>query len=122
MLASAAACALLIAAAADLAPLEKQFTHALPGCDVRVSFRSSGTLARQIEHGAEFDVYLAASRRYTDDLIRAAAVDPGSVRLYARGRIAVWSPNGLRWGKLDDAVRISIANPAHAPYGLAAKQ
>jgi molybdate transport system substrate-binding protein len=117
-----AACTLLVAAAADLAPLEKAFTSAVPGCRVRVSFAASGALARQIEHGADFDVYLAASRRYTDDLLKAGAVDPATVTPYARGRIAVWSLHGLRWGQLDNAARISIANPTHAPYGLAAKQ
>jgi molybdate transport system substrate-binding protein len=122
MLFAAAACSLLIAAASDLAPLEKDFTRAIPGCRIRVSFASSGTLARQIENGADFDVYLAASQRYTDDLLRAGAVDPASVTPYAHGRIAVWSPNGLRWAQLDNAARISIANPAHAPYGVAAKQ
>jgi molybdate transport system substrate-binding protein len=117
-----AACTLLIAAAADLAPLEKEFTRALPACEIRVSFGASGSLARQIEHGAEFDVYLAASRRYTDQLLKVNAVFPDSVTPYARGRLAVWSIHGLRWAELDNAVRISIANPVHAPYGLAAKQ
>jgi molybdate transport system substrate-binding protein len=117
-----AACTLLVAAASDLAPLEHEFARAIPGCRIRTAFASSGTLARQIENGADFDVYLAASRRYTDDLLKAAAVDPASVTLYARGRVALWSLSGLRWAQLDNATRISIANPAHAPYGLAAKQ
>jgi molybdate transport system substrate-binding protein len=122
MLAAFAACTLLVAAASDLAPLARVFASAVPGCQVRVSFGSSGTLARQIEHGAEFDIYLAASRRYTDELAKGGAVDPATVTPYARGRIALWSLHGLRWAQLDNAARISIANPTHAPYGLAAKQ
>lgn len=118
----AAACSLLVAAASDLAPLESELSHALPGCEIRIAFASSGTLSRQIESGADFDVFLAASRRFTDDLLRAQAVDPATVTPYARGRVAVWSMSGLRWAQLDNATRISIANPTHAPYGLAARQ
>ncbi len=44
--------------------------------------------------------------------------------MYAVGRLTVWSPNGLGWKDLSSPkVRhIAIANPAHAPYGLAAKE
>jgi molybdate transport system substrate-binding protein len=116
----APACALLIAAASDLAPLERAITAALPGCEVRISFASSGTLSRQIRHGAEFDLFLSASKAYIDALGDAA--DPSTITPYARGRIAVWSRKGLQWKDLRSAAHIAIANPVHAPYGLAARQ
>ena len=116
------ACTLLVAAASDLAPLEKKIASAVPECQVRFSFGSSGTLARQIIYGAEFDVFLAASRRYVDDIVKARAAEAETVRSYARGRIAVWSGKGISWKALGSATRISLANPVHAPYGLAAKQ
>ena len=116
------ACALLVAAASDLAPLEQKLAAAVPECRVRFSFGSSGTLARQILHGADFDVFLAASRRFVDDVVSARAAESATVRPYARGRIAVWSPSGISWKTLRKATRISIANPALAPYGAAAKQ
>ena len=116
------ACALLVAAASDLAPLEKKIASAVPECQVRFSFGSSGTLARQIIHGADFDLFLAASRRYADNVAKSGAADPATVKPYARGRIAVWSAHGISWKTLGKAVRISLANPVHAPYGLAAKQ
>jgi molybdate transport system substrate-binding protein len=115
-----AACALLIAAASDLALLQPEFAGAVPGCEIRISFSSSGMLARQIEAGASFDVYLSANRSFVDRLVEAGAVR-GTVP-YARGRIAVWSKRGLAWRDLGRADRISIANPAHAPYGVAAKE
>lgn len=116
------ACALLVAAASDLAPLEQKIAGALPECQIRLSFGSSGTLARQIVHGAEFDLFLAASRRYVEDTVKAKAADAATVRPYARGRVAVWSKHGITWKTLEKAARISIANPVHAPYGAAAKQ
>ena len=116
------ACALLVAAASDLAPLEQKMAAAVPECQVRFSFASSGTLARQIMHGADFDIFLAASRRYVDDVVNARAADGATVRSYARGRIAVWSATGISWKTLRKAGRISLANPVHAPYGAAAKQ
>lgn len=111
-----------MASASDLAPLETELRRAIPGCELRFSFGSSGALARQIRAGADFDVYLAASRTFVDDLVRDGMADRADVVLYARGRIAFYSKKGLEWDKLKQAERISIANPALAPYGVAAKQ
>jgi molybdate transport system substrate-binding protein len=113
-----AACTLLIAAASDLAPLQNVLAKAVPGCSVEFSFASSGTLARQIRHGAEFDLFLAASRSYLEQL-GAEVMSPTP---YALGRLAVWSRKGLKWKDLNSAREIAIANPVHAPYGLAARQ
>ena len=116
------ACSLLVAAAADLAPLERRLTGAFPDCKITFSFASSGTLARQVEQGAEFDVFLSASKAFVEKVLAAGAADASTVRPYARGRIGLWSHKGLKWANLKKASRISIANPVHAPYGLAAKQ
>jgi molybdate transport system substrate-binding protein len=116
------ACTLLIAAAADLAPLEKPLAAALPDCKITFSFGSSGALSRQLQHGAEFDVFLSASKAYADAVVAAGAADGGTVRTYARGRLGFWSAKRLRWKDLARVSRVAIANPAHAPYGLAAKQ
>jgi molybdate transport system substrate-binding protein len=118
----AVACEILVAAASDLAPLEPELKKVLPECRFRFSFGSSGALARQIEAGADFDVYLAASRSFVDQLVRGGNADSAQVVPYARGRIALWSRSGLKWQDLRRADRIAIANPALAPYGLAAKQ
>ncbi|MDZ4799884.1 MAG: molybdate ABC transporter substrate-binding protein [Bryobacteraceae bacterium] len=108
-------CELLVAAASDLSPLEKALKAAMPGCDVRISFGSSGMLAQQIRSGADFDVFLAADRRFAEGL-------GGELVVYARGRIALWSSKGLKWEDLGRADRVAIANPALAPYGRAARQ
>ena len=54
--------------------------------------------------------------------------DGSTARLYARGKIVVWTPSGgpapVQLADLakPEFKRIAIANPEHAPYGRAAKQ
>lgn len=123
---------LRIAAAADLALAMKELV-ALHDRQARraatVTLGSSGLLARQIDQGAPFDVFFSANVAFVDQLIAQQRGVAGSRALYARGRIVLWTraggiqpPDSLR--DLDDArfKRIAIANPAHAPYGLAAQQ
>ena len=119
-----AACVLLIAAASDLSGLGQRVARlqAVPGCELRWTFASSGTLARQIAAGADYDVYLSANQKFVEDLAAAGHVHRGSMTTYARGRLALWSKRRLGWKDLAQVQRISIANPQHAPYGLAAKQ
>jgi molybdate transport system substrate-binding protein len=122
MLLAASSCVLVIAAASDLAGFAPAARPAVPGCEIRFSFGSSGLLARQIAAGAEFDVYLSANERYVTELRRDGHVLPETVIPYARGRLALWSKRRFAWSDLHSATRISIANPAHAPYGVAARQ
>jgi molybdate transport system substrate-binding protein len=119
---------LIVAAAADLSPLERplaQAFHQATGIAVRFSFGSSGGLVRQIENGAPYDVYLSANERFVKEgLERGSLLGPPIV--YALGRIAIWS-RGRRATTLEELANpafqhIAIANPAHAPYGEAARQ
>jgi molybdate transport system substrate-binding protein len=121
-----------VAAAADLqfafteiaANFEQQ-----TGNKVNLVFGSTGQLAQQIENGAPYDLFAAANRAYIDDLAAKNQILPQSVALYARGQLALAvnrqagvSALSLK-DLLDPAIkRIAIANPEHAPYGLAAKQ
>jgi molybdate transport system substrate-binding protein len=123
---------IIIAAAADLqfafqdiAEIYEQET----GQQVRLVFGSTGQLTQQIEHGAPYDLIAAANQEYVDRLLRQDLVLPDSIKLYARGRIvlAVNRQTGLALEKLEDLLdpsirHIAIANPEHAPYGLAAQQ
>ena len=91
-------------------------------------FGSTGMLTRQIENGAPMDVFAAASVAYVDQLEQKGLIVPGTKAIYARGRITLWTTdNHLRVETVSDLTRaeikrIAIANPDHAPYGLAAKQ
>lgn len=121
-----------VAAAADLqfaftniADLYEQQT----GRKVTLVFGSTGQLVQQIENGAPFDLIAAANISYIDRLVAGGLAIPESSALYARGRIvlAVNKQSGIQAISLEDLLsdkilHIAIANPEHAPYGLAAKQ
>ncbi len=97
------------------------------GHQLRISNASTGSLYAQIKHGAPFDVYLAADEKRPDLLVAEHLAEAASVYVYARGRIVLVSNivpvntcQSVLWS--DDLKHLSIANPATAPYGLAAKQ
>ena len=120
-----------VAAAADLqfalkdvsARFEKQ-----TGNKVNLIFGSSGNFFSQIQNGAPFDVFFSADLDYPRKLEAAGQAEPHTLYQYATGKIVVWVRNDskLDLGKglavlLDPSInKISIANPAHAPYGRAA--
>ncbi len=124
--------ALTVAAAADLhfafPEIGRQFQEET-GVPVTFAFGSSGQLAQQIENGAPFDIFAAASEAYIDRLAARGLIVPGSRQLYAQGRLAlvVNRQSGRIVERLEDLADpalgpIAIANPDHAPYGLAARQ
>jgi molybdate transport system substrate-binding protein len=122
-----------VAAASDLTYAMKEITASFEketGCTVRVSTGSSGNFLTQIENGAPFDVFFSADIAYPKKLEADGLAAPGSTYLYAIGKIVLWTrkdskldlSKGLA-ALLDPSVKkISIANPAHAPYGRAAEE
>lgn len=122
---------LLVAAASDLRPafeeISRQF-EAEHDTEVTVSFGSSGLLAQQVVRGAPFDVFVAANEQYVDDVIAAGIGKGETKQRYAIGRLAMWSgvdgdsPISVEDLALPRFRRIVIANPEHAPYGIAARQ
>ncbi len=122
-----------VAAAADLRYAFEEMGAAFErqtGTRARFSFGSSGLLAAQVEQGAPFDLLFSANEAFVTRLARRGHIVPHTVQLYAIGRIVLWvrhaSPLALDRGLRvleDSRVRfIAIANPAHAPYGEAARQ
>jgi molybdate transport system substrate-binding protein len=96
------------------------------GREVSFTFGSSGQLSQQIVHGAPFEVFAAANESFVDDVLDAGQGQAETKAEYALGRIAVWTraDTGERASLADLAQprfrRIAIANPEHAPYGVAA--
>jgi molybdate transport system substrate-binding protein len=126
----------LIGAASDLQFALREVAQAFQsntGSKVELVFGSSGNLAAQIRQGAPFQMLLSADEKYVLDLAQSGLTrDEGS--LYALGRIALFVPHhssldadeqltglgaALKAGKVE---RFAIANPAHAPYGRAARE
>ena len=123
---------LTVAAASDLTPafeeLGREFESATETKIVFV-FGSTGMLTRQIENGAPFDLFAAANVSYIDELDQKGLIIPDTKAVYARGRITLWTTNespirlqGIADLARPEVQRVAIANPDHAPYGLAAKQ
>jgi molybdate transport system substrate-binding protein len=121
---------LYVAAAADLMPafeeLGREFEKST-GIHIVYNFGSTGMLARQIENGAPIDLFAAANVEFIDQLERKGLIIPDTKALYARGRITLWltADSPLRIERLEDLARpeiqrVGIANPDHAPYGVAA--
>ena len=108
---------LLVAAAADLAPAVELLRAGFPG--VKFVLGSSGMLARQIENGAPFDVFLSANEQYVRDLAARGKVR-GDVVTYAFGRLGLAGVADLE--ALRGVRLIAMPNPLHAPYGVAARQ
>jgi len=99
------------------------------GCKVTYVFGSSGNLATQIENGFPVDVFASADVGYVDGLREKGLLLDDTQQLYAVGRIvlAVSKDSGVQATSLRDLLkpevtRIAIANPDHAPYGVAAMQ
>ena len=92
-------------------------------------FGSTGLLTKQIENGAPMDLFAAANVSYIDQLEQKGLIIPDTKAIYGRGRITLWTnaDSNLRLEGIADlarpeVTRIAIANPDHAPYGLAARQ
>ena len=99
--------------------------EAATGARLRVATASTGKLYAQIVNGAPFDVLLAADRERPQLLEESGAAVRGSRFTYAEGQLVLWSRqvDDCR-GTLDgmESGKLAIANPATAPYGLAAQQ
>lgn len=123
---------LVVSAAADLAVAFQEIGQRFEedtGTRVVFNFGSTGLLARQVQAGAAVDVFAAASTSYVDELERQGRVIPGTRALYGRGRLALWTraDSPLRIERMEDLARpevgrVAIANPDHAPYGIAARE
>jgi len=124
--------AITVYAAADL---DMAFREIKPlfekaaGARVTLVMGSTGNLAKQIEHGAPADVFFAANESFIDDLQAAGAVIPQTRALYAQGRLVLATPtkSAVAVRELAELLkpevrRVAIANPAHAPYGRAARE
>jgi molybdate transport system substrate-binding protein len=123
---------LLVSAAANLRNacerLEPEFESAT-GIPVLFNYGATGKLAAQVEQGAPVDLLLAADTASPERLESLGLTLPGSLQVYARGRLALWwrADGPLDFSGLEDLARpevkrIAIADPRLSPYGLAAEQ
>jgi molybdate transport system substrate-binding protein len=102
------------------------------GTRVELVFGASGTLTRQIQDGAPFELFLSADEEFPNRLTAAGLTRDAGV-VYATGRLALFAPNGSplsvderldglgRLLRAGGVTRFAIANPDVAPYGKAAE-
>ena len=126
------AATLTVSAAADLMPAFKEIGKLFEqesGTKATFNFGSTGQLTQQIEQGAPVDLFAAANVSFIEQLEAKKLILSDTKALYARGRITIWTRNdsALRLERVEDLARpqvgrIAIANPEHAPYGVAARE
>ncbi|MDH6263321.1 molybdate ABC transporter substrate-binding protein [Bradyrhizobium sp. BR13661] len=108
-------------AAKEIAAVFKQKT----GHEAVLSFGASGQFYTQITQGAPFQVFLSADDSRPKKLVEDGLAVEGSRFTYAIGKLVLWSKSpGIVTGeetlKTASFAKLSICNPAAAPYGLAA--
>ena len=120
-----------VAVAANFTEPAKEIAAAFEkatGDKVTLSFGASGQFYTQIASGAPFEVFLSADADRPTKAEQAGLAVAGTRFTYAVGRLVLWSPTA---GLVDDHgvvlksggfSKLSIADPAAAPYGLAAIQ
>jgi molybdate transport system substrate-binding protein len=130
---------IFVSAASDLTFVLPELVKAYnqPNLKIQLKFGASATLAAQAIRGLQTDIFLSADATQVANLKRAGitASDPVT---YAIGHIAIASAMTSEL-KLDNKLhnvkaffeqeiaagkrpKLAIANPAHAPYGIAASQ
>ena len=93
--------------------------------DVRLyfNFGASGTLMRQIEQGAEVDVFASASQKEMDTLEAKGLIITPTRTNFSKNRLVIIAPSLLEPEKLlnPGVERIAIGNPKTVPAGYYAK-
>ena len=120
-----------VAVAANFTEPAKEIATAFKaatGNTATLSFGSSGQFYAQMNHGAPFEVFLSADAERPQAAERDGLGVPGTRYTYAVGRLVLYSKTPglvdargavLSGGKFN---KLSIADPAAAPYGTAAVQ
>lgn len=94
----------------------------------KLSVGSTGKFYAQIQHGAPFEVLLAADDETPRKLEEDKRTVPGTRFTYAIGRLALWSARSDGVDAQGEVLkragrdRLAIADPRLAPYGAAALQ
>ena len=123
---------LTISAAANLnlvAPEIGKLWEQETGNKVTFNFGATTKLAQQIEQGAAVDLFAAANKKAIENLDQKGLIISDTKKIYAIGAIGIWQKQDsqIKIKGIEDLLkpeikRIAIANPATAPYGIAAKE
>jgi molybdate transport system substrate-binding protein len=117
-----------IAVAANFTEAAKEIAAAFKaktGHEAVLSFGATGQLYTQITQDAPFQILLSADAERPQKAVDEGLGDKDSKFTYAIGRLVLWSKaadlvKGEETLKSGTFAKLSIANPATAPYGAAA--
>ena len=122
---------LRIAVSSNFTPVLKKLLtefHQKTNISTQIVSGATGAIFIQIQHGAPFDIFIAADNVRPTQLEQQGLILPGSRQTYALGQLALFSKfSKLQLDDLNNLPhekdqRLAIANPETAPYGKAAKQ
>lgn len=97
------------------------------GIEIEPIVGSSGNLSTQIKNGAPYDIFLSADMAFPESLYKEG-FSAKAPEVYAYGSLVICSTSDIgfeNWERMLLSARIkkiSIANPAIAPYGKAAEE
>ncbi len=119
----------VIFAAASLSDALTAAVHgvegSLPDVDIRLVFGASSTLARQIESGADADLFVSADVVWMDYLATRGLIEAESRREPLSNQLVVVQPTGDRpisdINELTSVGTIAMADPASVPAGRYAR-
>jgi molybdate transport system substrate-binding protein len=117
-----------VAVAANFTDAAKEIAAAFKaktGHEAVLSFGASGSFYTQIKEGAPYQVFLSADEERPGKLANEGLAVPDSRFTYAIGKLVLWSKDakfvkGEETLKANAFSKLSLANPAAAPYGVAA--
>lgn len=100
------------------------------GMTVQFNFASSGTLARQIEHGAHASVFISANNKWVDYVIKNQGIAKFNSKSIAQNSLVLASPYSSSVSDIpfDKKVtahfsgRLAMGDPRHVPAGEYAAQ
>lgn len=108
------------------------FRETHPQAEIKFSFASSATLARQISQGAPANIYISADQKWMNYLDKQKLIVPSSLRYIASNQLVVIAPvtsklNDVQitnefWLKNLQKERLALGDPAYVPAGIYAKQ
>lgn len=118
---------IIVSAAASLTDafkdVEPGFEKAHPGVDLIMNFAASGPLYKQIEQGAQVDVFASANPKWMAKAVEGGFVDQDAVHVFARNSLVLavpaGNPAGVK-GVADLATKaktIGIGTPETVPAG-----
>lgn len=100
--------------------------------EVKLNFASSGTLARQIEHGANPSIYISANKKWIDYLRNKKLTVAETEKEIAGNSLVLVAPAGSNLSPFDFSPdislpklfdgKLSIGDPNHVPAGSYAMQ